>query len=350
MQCSLSLCGSYSGKGHFVESLVSIIVPVFNVEKYVTACLESIAAQTFPYFECILIDDGSTDRSGPICDDFCSRDSRFQVVHQANAGLGPARNTGLCRAKGDYIMFVDSDDSILPDMLKTLYQLLVNESYDWSMVGFYRVNEKGEALPSLNRVVFDGFSKIVLSGKEALERLWMDDYEGPTTFSVVWNKLYRTNIIRNVRFENFYSREDLPFNHKIYHKTTRGVYLRKPLYRWLYRADSLSNSESSPKKLYYSISAVASTVNDFNGEYAHVRAHYLEYYYSQLLANRRLIKGSPYYSSFLKQSHTLILQTLGEYLFKKGIPLKEKIAFLVFWPFPNLVSRWYRKNEIIAEE
>lgn len=99
---------------------LSIIVPVYNVEEYLPRCLESIANQTFKDFECILVDDGSPDKSGEICDDFAQKDSRFRVIHQKNAGVGAARNVGLNEAKGEWIGFVDSDDWIDEEMFHFL--------------------------------------------------------------------------------------------------------------------------------------------------------------------------------------------------------------------------------------
>ena len=97
------------------KPLVSIIVPVYNVEKYLQACLESLACQTYPELEIILIDDGSTDSSGKMCDEFAQKDPRFKVVHQANGGLSNARNHGIQLAQGDYLTFVDSDDTVTND-------------------------------------------------------------------------------------------------------------------------------------------------------------------------------------------------------------------------------------------
>ena len=113
------------------KELISIIVPVYNAAPYLEECLESIAAQTYTGFECILVDDGSTDSSGAICDDFCRKDSRFRVIHQENSGVGFARNRGLDQARGTYIQFIDSDDVVLPGMLQAAATLIQSGAYDW---------------------------------------------------------------------------------------------------------------------------------------------------------------------------------------------------------------------------
>ena len=103
--------------------LVSIIVPVYQVKEYVGECVESLRAQTYTNLEILLVDDGSTDGSGEICDEYVRSDNRIRVIHQKNRGLSAARNTGLDQAAGEYVAFVDSDDVVLPDFIETLYDL-----------------------------------------------------------------------------------------------------------------------------------------------------------------------------------------------------------------------------------
>ncbi|GMO37902.1 MAG: hypothetical protein Ta2B_17610 [Termitinemataceae bacterium] len=120
--------------------VISVIIPVYNVEHYLRRCLDSVLAQTFTDFECILIDDGSPDKSPAICDEYAKKDSRFVVIHQANAGVSAARNAGLDIAQGEWITFVDSDDWIEPDMLRVLYQNAVKHQSDVSVCGVQRTD------------------------------------------------------------------------------------------------------------------------------------------------------------------------------------------------------------------
>ena len=117
----------------FKQPLISIIIPVYNVEQYLRECLDSVLAQTYPNLEIILINDGSQDNSGKICDEYAAKDGRVQVIHQLNQGVSAARNAGLKVASGEYIGFVDSDDYIQPDMYEYLYQLISKDNADVAM-------------------------------------------------------------------------------------------------------------------------------------------------------------------------------------------------------------------------
>lgn len=119
--------------------MISVIVPIYNVEKYLPTCIESILNQTYKDLEVLLIDDGSTDNSGRICDEYAQRDSRCIAIHQSNKGVATVRNTGLNQATGDYITFIDSDDYIHPQMIEILYKSITIGNYDFSIVAHKQV-------------------------------------------------------------------------------------------------------------------------------------------------------------------------------------------------------------------
>ena len=148
--------------------MISVIVPVYNVEKYLRQCLDSVLAQTYRELEIILVDDGSTDGSGAICDEYATRDSRIKVVHQQNGGLSSARNAGLDLATGEYVAFVDSDDYIHETMLELLYQALVENNADTVICNFERVDEKGDVISVRS---LQPLANGVVSMEEALENL-----------------------------------------------------------------------------------------------------------------------------------------------------------------------------------
>lgn len=123
------------------DKLISIIIPVYNVERYLRECIDSIIAQTYKNLEIILVDDGSSDKSGEICDEYSKKDSRIKVIYKKNGGLSDARNVALDIAKGDYIGFIDSDDYIEKDMFQILYNLAEEYNAEISSISFYKMLE-----------------------------------------------------------------------------------------------------------------------------------------------------------------------------------------------------------------
>lgn len=181
--------------------LICIIIPIFNVEDYLLVCLNSIAAQTWNNLEVILVDDRSTDMSGKLCDEYCMNDSRFHVIHQPNAGQGPARNTGMNHSSEEYVMFVDSDDFLSPRTVETSYLLLSSGHYDWSMIGFVRTNETGDVIEPIQ----EDASATVVTGQDALFRLFFGNGKDQYTFCFVWGKLFRRTFMEGIYAEAFYS-------------------------------------------------------------------------------------------------------------------------------------------------
>lgn len=196
---------------------ISVIVPVYNVEKYLERCIKSILNQTYSNLEIILVDDGSTDISGKICDNYTS-DKRFKIIHKKNAGLGMARNTGLDHATGDYVVFIDSDDYIDGDMIKSLYDELVQAGADTCIGGFKRVysNHTDNFQTILPKKIYSGDEV-----KNELLPMMFGKIEGkPTLEMSVWKVLFSNQIIQenNLRFpsEREFISEDIIFNTDYY--------------------------------------------------------------------------------------------------------------------------------------
>ena len=173
------------------KPLLSIIVPVYNVEQYLPRCLDSILAQTFTDFEVIAVDDGSPDNCGQILDEYAQKDKRIKVIHKENGGVSSARNAGLDVAVGEYIGFVDPDDTIFPDMYEHLYSEAVAGNYDIVQCGCIQVNEAGDVIQNL-------------ACNEEKEYTNTDDmlcdFFECVIINSVWNKIYRFDIVKNVRF------------------------------------------------------------------------------------------------------------------------------------------------------
>lgn len=186
--------------------LISIIIPVYNTEKYLRQCLESIQQQTYPDWEAILVDDGSSDGSPAICDEYAQKDSRFKVVHQANGGVSSARNIGLNKAHGEWLIFLDADDMLKNNALE-FYTNHISESIDMIMAGYMSVDEE-------NQVVFEPetHEDVLLNKEQALTMMYKPmwfPYQG-----YLCNKCYRKSLIdaHHLRFdERIFFNEDRLF-------------------------------------------------------------------------------------------------------------------------------------------
>lgn len=206
--------------------LISVIVPVYNVEKYLRKCVDSILAQTYTNLEIILVDDGSPDNCGKICDEYAAKDSRIKVIHQENGGLSAARNAGLDVATGDYIGFVDSDDYIAPDMYEKLYQAIEIYNSDIALCGFKKFE-----LESRTEV----YEKKLLYRDEFLKELLLENIK-----SYAWNKLYKKSLFDNVRFPEGELFEDLKIMHLIGEKVSAVSFTNKILYYYRIRQGSIT--------------------------------------------------------------------------------------------------------------
>ena len=219
---------------------ISIIVPVYNVEKYLRKCVDSILAQTFTGFECILIDDSSTDGSPQICDEYAAKDRRIITVHHtANAGLSATRNTGLDRASGEWIGFVDSDDWCDRGMFQFLYDNAIKYDVDISICGYREVEE------GTGKIYEPEKSSANKIGKEILYDNRPDDaVAGMFTRAFAWNKLIKAECIRRLqlRFDPAARYiEDMVFMYPLFKSVGRVFYSPESYYNYLIRRDSESH-------------------------------------------------------------------------------------------------------------
>lgn len=215
---------------------ISIIVPVYNVKDYVERCVESIVNQTYKNIEIIVVNDGSTDESGKICEILSKRDERIKVFHKENGGLSDARNYGLKYATGDYIGFVDSDDYIKPKMFEVLYNNIIRESADVSEVDF-AITDSKEYLKKKRTSMYK-----VFLGQQAL----IEFFKGNKIENSVWCKLYRKEVIEGLYFEKGITSEDFPFNFQVLLKANKVVIDTRDYYCYYYmREDSIINKKES---------------------------------------------------------------------------------------------------------
>lgn len=211
--------------------MISVIVPVYNVEKYLVRCVDSILAQTFRDLEIILVDDGSTDNSGYLCDEYASKDQRIRVVHKTNGGLSSARNKGLDMARGEYVGFVDSDDYIDIDMYEYLYNIIVKENADVAMCELYHCYSGKQIVehPCSYYKVTDAIGAVhcVLESK--------------ITSVTTVNKLYRRTLFSELRFREGVTAEDAFLMVDLLEKCERVVISNEQKYYYYHRADSITS-------------------------------------------------------------------------------------------------------------
>ncbi len=208
------------------NNTISIIIPVYKVEKFLRDCMESVLSQTYENLEIILVDDGSPDSCPEICDEYAKMDERIKVIHKKNGGLSDARNAGLDIAKGAYIGFVDSDDIVTPDMFSELAEAMIKNDADLSVCGFYYINEQGYRLEKEKEIFTQ--EKALLTGEECLKHIYFE--KNGWKLVPVWNKLYKKEIWETIRFDKGKIHEDEFVFHKIMRQCKKVAILDKPMY------------------------------------------------------------------------------------------------------------------------
>ncbi len=221
---------------------VSVIVPVYKVEKYLAECVESIRSQTYKNIEIILVDDGSPDSCPVMCDAFALGDSRVRVIHKQNGGLSSARNAGLDVAAGEYICFVDSDDYISDDMVSVLYEAAKNADAEMALCSLERFGDGTQAGNYLKHMPFeDG----VLTSDEVCDLL-TSMYEA--CYAVACNKLYKKSLFDGLRFTEGRINEDEFIMHRLYMICSKVAVTVHPGYYYRNAPDSITTSKWSIKK------------------------------------------------------------------------------------------------------
>jgi len=301
--------------------VISIIVPIYNVEKYLPRCLDSVLAQTFTDFECILVDDGSPDNCPAICDEYASRDNRIIVIHQENKGVAIARDRGLKKAQGEFVHFVDSDDWIESDALELLYKKQQETDSDLVLGGFYRIYKQYS-----ETYIYPEISNNVLPILYYLS--------GP---SCMWGKLYRKSLFENYLLVEANTAEDLTCNVQIFSKI-RVEKLQK-IDSIIYNYDCTSYGITSQRKYNYKSYSEDPCIKCYlwveqylrkAGQYYLVKdiwlnyvvnmgvIPYIKYNYRNLTKNDIDFFNKNYYREFIKSKY------------RKKILIRDRIMMFVF--------------------
>ena len=220
------------------NKLISIVVPIYNMEKYLDKCINSIINQTYKNIEIILVDDGSTDKSSKIINKYKKLDKRIKAYYKKNGGLSDARNYGIDKATGEYIGFIDSDDYIEKNMYETLYNNIIKYNADISVVGFNVVYESTDIK---NRVEYQEVTdKLeIYNRKEAFDLLFDANKFG----NFAWNKLYKKELFKNIKYPLCKKMEDLGTTYKLVEISNKIVYEPLKLYNYFQRSGSIMNNK-----------------------------------------------------------------------------------------------------------
>lgn len=315
-----------------MKQLISVIIPVYQVEKYLDRCIESVVNQTYQKLEIILVDDGSTDNCPAICDAWAKKDSRIKVLHKENGGLSDARNVGMSIATGELMGFVDSDDWIAPNMYQYLYDLMVKDNSDIAACGIKMVWEDKTSSQILTKS-----GCCVLNREEAMraiiEESWLKQ--------PVWYKLYKTTLIRDIHFPVGKYHEDVFWSYQAIARTERVSVSDHVGYFYVQRSGSIMGEGYSLKRL----DAVEATVN---------WCAYVEEKFPELagLAQGKLIGSCMYHNQLLLQnsaidpdgSHQKWIQAQAsnagiQWKKETRISQKQKIWMQGYLCVPNAVCR-----------
>ena len=320
--------------------MISVIIPVFNVELFLQSCLESVKAQTLKDFEAILVDDGSSDSSGAICDAYARADNRFRVVHQPNQGVSAARNRGLDLAKGDYVYFVDADDEMRPEALEHLYHAITQGEYDIAASGYSLVRNGEET----DQCMTAGSPPMIVSGDEVLYKLLVDC---SFVCYTCWNKLITRKLIADLRFTDI-KQEDFLFCGQLSLRLGAVIYLNESLYRYYDRPSSLSKDFSyiGPHR---SMTVLARLIEETPKERKIARSLILTRLMVRLMTSSYFISASSLpleeKEAYKETCRMLFRRYRKEFFCHPAIPMLKKLKVAVGNLFPGLVGMYLAKLE-----
>lgn len=318
--------------------LISIIIPIYNVELYLKRCVDSVLNQTYKNLEVILVDDGSPDKCGCICDEYAKNDMRIKVIHKKNGGLSDARNAGLSIASGRYVAFVDSDDYIDANMYDKLYEAIKKANADMAICNFRYVNENGvERFNNTELPIKDE----ILSGMRILSENMFGSKPG--YWVVAWNKLYKRELFENIKYPVGKIHEDEFIIHKLFFKCNKIVGTSKILYNYVQRENSITNRKYNISRLDY-IEALLDRVNFY------IEKNFPQFVISKTLSCYRAEINQIYNSDFRRTSNFKkryaelgkIYRELYSKLIRYGFSKKEKFVFTCLYISPFLLREMHK--------
>lgn len=306
------------------DALISVIVPVYNVEAYLARCVDSILAQTYKNLQILLVDDGATDASGRICDEYAAADPRITVIHKKNGGLSSARNAGIEAAQGEYLAFVDSDDWIEPEMYAHMLTLM--EKYRGTLVcaGRYDVNgATGE-----KKVGLCPKDERCISAEEMVGKIFLWD----GCDSSACDKLYHRSLFATFRYPEGKVCEDVPTTYKIVLQAQRVVLCDRPFYNYYHRSGSISMASAITEKTFHFSQHTAEI-------YPYIREHHPKI---ELQARYLRVRSLSHILLLLEQADGQVRQTFVRQYRQAQNDLRKHTGFI-------LKSAYFGKKEKITD-
>lgn len=325
-----------------MDPIISIIVPIYKVEDYLRKCIDSILTQTFTNFELILVNDGSPDNCGSICDDYAKIDNRIKVIHKSNGGLSSARNAGLDIANGKYIGFVDSDDWLEKDMYATLFEYIKRYDADISVCGRYRVGE------NIFKEINNDGNIIVYNRENAMRELLSDNIK-----SSAWDKLYKVELFKGIRYPENKFYEDIYTTHKVFARADTIVKINLAKYYYVIRQDSIVGSVNNEKR-YHCFSAIKDQFMIINKTFPKLSSYSLRGLVSVALpAWLSMMSNKSEFKLYISQIELTLLQNFWRSIVNRHIPLKQKLFLVLMKLNKNLFfqfyTMWHHKKPTVIE-
>ena len=313
------------------QPLISVIVPVYNVEKYLKKCVDSITSQTYKNLEILLVDDGSTDSSGQICNEFEKNDARIKVIHKKNGGLSDARNAGLDRAKGQYYAFIDSDDYIQDNTIEIMLNAVKKNKSEIAICNMIRFLEEGETLqfycPTDHEVLYQGKQRYKTLNQPS-----------------VCNKLFEAKLFEGIRFPKGKYYEDTFVYHEVLYRANNIVLTGTDSYWYLSREDSIVGQPQYTERYFDFIEAVYKRA-DFllkHDVQPYAKEACLSLYAAIANAESNIEENTKTIEKFLiaRKQYTLAYNELMK--MKNQIGIKQKLRLMLLKYFPKLHAKIYR--------
>lgn len=316
--------------------MISVIVPVYNVSSYLHDCIQSILDSTFRDLEIILVDDGSTDDCGQICDKFALIDARCKTFHTQNGGLSAARNFGLEQATGEYIAFVDGDDFIHPQMYELLYSAIdENPSANFSFCLFSTFHD-GDTLTQ-QHLHYSDVSKQEISKYQMVTRMFGTWKDNGVYYIVAWNKLYRRNLIQPIKFAECPISEDLIFNTEVSLRMNQAILVNAPLYYYVQRSGSIIH-QGITKKYIDQIDVYDRCYQLLKPERSELSIVCLQKCIKTVLNILCETRNSELYT-YAKERSKFYLSTYRKDLYNSNLPFIKKMSLIIISYFPHLYQR-----------